>query len=126
MCFYFRSLTCAITTPIYAVAVYESVQVNVVFELISVGSNARSHEVLIGFKSVIAHESLGLVDLLKEAWNRVTGYRYNYRTRLIPFWSLILPTSLYFVGTEVLAFALEKIVYKSISSVDEFLKKNVS
>lgn len=75
---------------------------------------------------MIAHDNLGLVDLLREAWNRVTGYRYNYRTRLIPFWSLILPTSLYFVGFEVLSFAFEKVCFQSITTLRELLNKNVS
>jgi hypothetical protein len=52
------------------------------------------------------------MDLLRETWNRVTGYKYNYRTRLLPFWSLILPTSVYFLGTEVLAFAMEAFYQK--------------
>lgn len=82
-------MTCALTTPIYSAAFYESVQ------------------------SGIVKENLGLVDLLKETWNRITGYKYNYRTRLIPIWSLILPTSVYFMGIHFLSHGLEK-VYKPI------------
>jgi len=88
-----KFMTCAITTPIYSAAFYESVQ------------------------SGIVKENLGLIDLLKETWNRVTGYRYNYRTRLIPIWSLIMPTSAYFMGIHFLSFSFEKIFRKLIPSL---------
>lgn len=88
-----KFITCAITTPIYSAAFYESVQ------------------------SGIVKENLGLIDLLKETWNRVTGYRYNYRTRLIPIWSLIMPTSAYFMGIHFLSFGFEKLFRRLIPSL---------
>jgi len=89
----------ALTTPIYSAALYESVQ------------------------SGIAKENLGLMDLLKETWNRITGYKYNYRTRLIPFWSLILPTSVYFMSIHFLSYGLEKIFRILIPFVINLLKE---
>lgn len=82
-----------LTTPIYSAAFFESVQ------------------------SGIAKENLGLTDLLRETWNRITGYKYNYRTRLIPIWSLILPTSFYFMGIHFLSFGFEKLFRKVIKLI---------
>jgi solute carrier family 25 protein 46 len=95
-------MTCAITTPIYSAAFYESVQ------------------------SGIVKENLGLIDLLKETWNRVTGYRYNYRTRLIPIWSLIMPTSAYFMGIHFLSFGFEKLFRKLIPSLINLFEEKVN
>jgi solute carrier family 25, member 46 len=92
-------LASALTTPIYSAALYESVQ------------------------SGIAKENLGLMDLLKETWNRITGYKYNYRTRLIPFWSLILPTSCYFMSIHFLSYGLEKLFSKLIPLIISLLKE---
>ena len=72
-------------------------------------------------KSGIANENLGLVDLLKETWNRITGYKYNYRTRLLPFWSLILPTCFYSIGVHFVSYALEKIIRKIILFIYQLL-----
>lgn len=57
------------------------------------------------------------MDLLKETRNRITGYRYNYRTRLIPFWSLILPTSFYFMGVHIVSVGLEKCMNGILSGI---------
>jgi solute carrier family 25 protein 46 len=76
------------------------------------------------FKSSISHENIGITDLLKETWNRVTGYRYNYRTRLIPFWSLIIPTSSYFIGVYFLSIGLEKCMQGMIIAADKLLGEN--
>ncbi len=56
------SMAAAITTPIFLTVVYESVQ------------------------SSISTENIGIMDLVNETWNRVIGYKYSYRTRMIPFW----------------------------------------
>jgi len=83
-----KGLSNALTTPIYSAVIFESVQ------------------------SGILYENLGLTDLLKETWNRITGYKYNYRTRLIPIWSLVLPTSVFFVAQSFLSFTLEACLHK--------------
>lgn len=85
-----KLLSNALTTPIFSAVIFESVQ------------------------SGISYENLGLIDLLRETWNRITGYKYNYRTRLIPIWSLILPTSFYFVSCHFMSFVLEQMMHKSI------------
>lgn len=51
---------------------------------------------------------------MRETWNRVTGYRYNYRTRLIPFWSLILPTTAYFVGFHFVSVGMQKFLRQCV------------
>jgi solute carrier family 25 protein 46 len=89
---------CSVTTPIFSAVLFESVQ------------------------SGIANE-IGFLDLLKETRNRLTGYRYNYRTRLIPFWSLILPTSFYFMGVHFVAIGLESVLRNVISGVKSVLLK---
>ncbi len=81
--------------------------------------------VVLFFKSGIINENIGLTDLMRETWNRVTGYKYNYRTRLIPFWSLILPTSLYFVGHHFLTVGLNKFIGKTIGIFRNIFQENV-
>ena len=68
----------------------------------------------------------GITDLLKETWNRITGYRYNYRTRLIPFWSLMLPTSFYFVGLYVSSACFERIFKGLFTSLNKMFDDRVS
>lgn len=87
----------ALTTPIFSAVIFESVQ------------------------SGISYENLGLADLMRETWNRITGYKYNYRTRLIPIWSLVLPTSFYFAGIHILSFGLEKAFYPILKTVNRLL-----
>jgi hypothetical protein len=95
-------LSNALTTPIYSAVIFESVQ------------------------SGISYENLGLTDLLRETWNRITGYKYNYRTRLIPIWSLILPTSFYFVAQGFLAYTIEACVHKSIVTLSRLFDEKKS
>jgi len=90
-----KFISCAITTPIYAAVVYESVQ------------------------SGVSSDSIGILELAKETWNRITGYRYNYRTRLIPLWSLILPTSFYFISVDLLSSLFEKFFMRLIKSISD-------
>ncbi len=94
-------MAASVTTPIFSAVIYESVQ------------------------SGVSHENIGLLDLLKETWNRITGYKYNYRTRLIPFWYLILPTSVYFVGLHFVSSFLEKFTQKSIQLVRKLFNDKV-
>ncbi|CAF0768525.1 unnamed protein product [Brachionus calyciflorus] len=86
-----KIMSSALTTPILTAVIYESVQ------------------------SGISNENLGLADLMRETWNRITGYRYNYRTRMIPLWKLIIPNSLYCLGFHFVSIGLEKVISKSIS-----------
>lgn len=90
-----KFITYAVTTPIYAAAIYESIQTG------------------------ISNDMFGITDLLKESWNRITGYRYNYRTRLIPFWSLMLPTSFYFVGLHIASSCFERIFKRLFASLNK-------
>lgn len=91
------SISNALTTPIFSAVIFESVQ------------------------SGISYENLGLVDLMRETWNRITGYKYNYRTRLIPIWSLVLPTSFYFMGVHFLSFGFEKTLYPILKALRSLL-----
>ncbi|RNA08045.1 Solute carrier family 25 member [Brachionus plicatilis] len=86
-----KMLSSAWTTPILTAVIYESVQ------------------------SGISNENFGLVDLARETYNRITGYRYNYRTRMISLWSLIIPNSLYFLGFHFLSVGFEQIFLKLIN-----------
>lgn len=92
-----KFLSNMITTPIYSAVMFESVQ------------------------SGISYENLGMMDLVRESWNRITGYKYNYRTRLIPIWSLILPTTTYFFAYNFISYALENILFSSISMISKLL-----
>jgi hypothetical protein len=65
------------------------------------------------------------MDLLKETWNRITGYKYNYRTRLIPIWSLVVPTGVYFTAHHFLAFGFENVLYSSIKLFTQLLDDKV-
>lgn len=93
-----KLLSNCLTTPIYSAVIFESVQ------------------------SGISYENLGVMDLMKETWNRITGYKYNYRTRLIPIWSLILPTGVYFTAHHFLAYGFEKILYNSVQLFSHLLE----
>lgn len=68
---------------------------------------------------------LGITDLLKETWSRITGYRYNYRTRLIPIWSLMLPTSFYFAAVHVTSICTEKIYKRLFASLNKMFDDRV-
>ena len=94
-----KFIASALTTPIFSAVIYESVQ------------------------SGIINENIGLTDLLRETWNRITGYKYNYRTRLIPIWSLVLPTSVYFVGSHFLSIGINRFLTKSMSVLREVFKE---
>ena len=99
---FFKSrISNCLTTPIYSAVIFESVQ------------------------SGISYENLGLMDLLKETWNRITGYKYNYRTRLIPIWSLVVPTGVYFTAHHFLAFGFENVLYSSIKLFTQLLDDKV-
>jgi hypothetical protein len=76
------------------------------------------------FKTGISNDMFGITDLLKETWNRITGYR-NYRTRLIPFWSLMLPTSFYFVGLHVASSCFERIFKRFFASLNKMFDDRV-
>lgn len=67
-------------------------------------------------KSLVSNQNFGIVDLLRETWNRVSGFKSNYRARLIPFWSLVLPTTSYFVGFHLISYGM-KGVFRQLSSI---------
>jgi hypothetical protein len=76
-------------------------------------------------QSGIWNETLGVLDLAKETWNRISGYKYNYRTRLIPIWSLIIPGSLYFVGIYFGSVLLEKCIKRFIIGFKKIFSRKV-
>ena len=77
------------------------------------------------YKTGISNDMFEITDLLKESWNRITGYRYNYRTRLIPFWSLMLPTSFYFVGLHIASSCIERLFKRLFALLNKMFDDRV-
>ncbi|ESO93129.1 hypothetical protein LOTGIDRAFT_162156 [Lottia gigantea] len=87
-----KGLTFALTTPLFASSLIETIQ------------------------SDIASERPGVFDCIKEAATRIMGWGMPQTTRLLPIWKLVLPTVIFRVAHYVICSVAQYTVVSSIRS----------